>query len=143
MSVAHTHFSPWPEGENLVFEALGGRDSLRLWIKARDFYLSQYVYSTENFTISILVHLASMTYTDRKGRKRRLRISHSEMGSIEMVTIDIRPAKYTLEWLIWILTPRGDMNEDKHRVTFEVGRLEKVDLLSKVEKLTDLSLSPL
>lgn len=68
-------------------------------------------------------------------------MTESEMGKIAMVTLDVQPAPPSLEWLVWVLRPRGDMDSHLHRHTFEVARLEQVNLVSKVEKLIGLSLS--
>jgi hypothetical protein len=139
----HTDFSPWPEADTAVFDRLGGRDSLRLWIGAKRFRSCQYTYSTRDNTISIVVRYVSFVYLEPSGRRRRLRITESEMGKIAMVTLDIQPVPPSLEWLVWILRPKGDMNRNQHRNTFEVARLEQIDLVSKVEKLIGLSLFPM
>ena len=60
-----------------------------------------------------------------------------------MVMFDVQPVPPSLEWLVWVFRSEGDMDPQKHRHTFEVGKLEDVDLISKVEKLIGLRLSPL
>jgi hypothetical protein len=140
--VPFTSFSPWPEVDTEVFDRLGGRDSLRLWIKARDFQACQYTYSTRDKTISISGRIASFVYLEPNGRRRRLRITESEMGKITIVTLDIQPVPPSLEWLVWVLSPKGDMDSHRHRHTYEVSKLGQVDLASKVENLIVLSLSP-
>lgn len=139
----NTNYSPWPEAEAAVFDRLGGRDSLRLWLQARDFQSRQYIYSTEDRTISITVRYASLVYREPSGRKRRLRVTESEMGKIFMVTLDIQPVPFSLEWLVWVLRPKGDMDSHLHRHTYEVARLDQVDLALRVEKLIGLSLFPM
>ena len=142
-ALPHTNFSSWEEAETAVFDRLGGRDSLRLWIRARRFRSHQYTYSTRDNTVSIVVRYASLVYREPDGRRRRLRVTESEMGKIAMVMLDIQPVPPSLEWLVWILRPRGDIDLNQHRSTFEVARLGQVDLVSKVEKLIGLSLSPM
>lgn len=139
----HTNFSPWPEADTAVYDRLGGRDSLGLWIRARDFRSCQYTYSTKDNTISILVRIVSFVYREPSGRRRRLRITESEMGRIFMVTLDVQPVPPSLEWLVWVLRPKGDTDSHRHRHTFEVARLDQVNLASKVEDLIGLSLSPM
>ena len=82
-------------------------------------------------------------YLEPSGRRRRLRISESEMGKIVMVTLDIQPVPPSFEWLMWVLRPKGDTDSNLHRHTHEVARLSEVNLVSKVEDLIGLSLSPL
>jgi hypothetical protein len=142
-ALPYTNYSPWPEADTAVYDRLGGRDSLRLWLQARDFQFCQYIYNTKDSTISILVRVASFVYLEPSGRRRRLRVTESEMGKIAMVTLDVQPVPPSLEWLVWILRPKGDMDRNQHRNTFEVARLEQVDLVSKVEKLIGLSLFPM
>ena len=60
-----------------------------------------------------------------------------------IVTLDIQPVPPSLEWLVWVLRPKGDIDSHRHRHTSEVSKLGQVDLISKVEKLIGLSLSPL
>jgi hypothetical protein len=139
----HTDFSPWPEADTAVFDRLGGRDSLRLWLRARRFRSCQYTYSTRDNTVSIVVRYVSFVYREPSGSRRRLRITESEMGRISMVTLDVQPVPPSLEWLVWVLRPKGDMDSHRHRHTYEVARLEQLDLVSRVEKLIGLSLSPM
>lgn len=139
----NTNYSPWPEAETKIYDRLGGRDSLRLWLRARHFRSCQYVYSTRDNTVSIGVRYATFIYQEPNGRRRRLRITESEMGGISMVMFDIQPVPPSLEWLIWIMRSKGDMDPHKHRHTFEVGRLMEVELVSRVEKLIGLSLFPM
>lgn len=143
MAVPNTNYSPWPEAETEVFDRLGGRDALRLWIQARHFRSCQYVYSTRDNTVSITVRYATFVYREAEGRRRRLRVTESEMGGIAMVMLDVQPAPPSFEWLVWILRSKGDMDPHKHRHTFEVGKLADVELVSRVEKLIGLSLSPM
>jgi hypothetical protein len=139
----HTDFSPWPEADTAVFDRLGGRDSLRLWIGAKRFRSCQYTYSTRDNTISIVVRYVSFVYLEPSGRRRRLRITESEMGKIFMVTLDVQPVPPSLEWLIWVLRPKGDTDSHFHRHTYEVARLDQVNLAFRVEKLIGLSLFPM
>jgi hypothetical protein len=142
MSVPHTDFSHWPEAETEIYDRLGGRDSLRLWIQARHFRSCRYVYSTKYSTVSIDVRYATLVYQETSGCRRRLRITESRMGGMAMVMFDVQPVPPSLEWLVWVFRSEGDMDPQKHRHTFEVGKLEDVDLISEVEKLIGLRLSP-
>lgn len=65
------------------------------------------------------------------------------MGRIFMVTFDVQPVPPSLEWLVWVLRPKGDMDSHLHRHTYEVARLDEINLASRVEKLIDLRLSPM
>jgi hypothetical protein len=65
------------------------------------------------------------------------------MGEMVMVILDVQPVPPSFEWLVWVLRPKGDMDRNQHRSTFEVASLKKVDLVSKVEELIGLSLFPL
>lgn len=141
--MSRTSFSPWPEADTEVFDRLGGRDSLRLWIQARDFQACQYTYSTRDNTVSILIRYVSFVYLEPNGRRRRLRITESEMGRIFMVTLDVQPVPPSLEWLVWVLRPKGDTDSNLHRNTHEVAKLSEVNLASRVEDFIGLSLSPL
>lgn len=140
-----TSFSPWPEADTEVFDRLGGRDSLRLWIQARDFQACQFTYSTRDKNISISGCIVSFVYLEPNGRRRRLKITESKMegGKVAaIVTLDIQPVPPSLEWLVWVLSPKGDMDSHRHRHTYEVSKLGQVDLASKVENLIGFSLSP-
>lgn len=133
---------PWPEGEERVFDRLGGRDMLRLVMDARGFRTYQYTVKGESFTITVCC--ATLVYTERASkRSRRLMITESHLtpGSTSpcMVIIEIRPVAPSLEWLRWIMDRNGDWNLDKHRTWFEVGDLDKLGeerLLRMVEKVT-------
>lgn len=65
------------------------------------------------------------------------------MGKIFMVTLDVQPVPPSLEWLIWVLRPKGDTDSHFHRHTYEVARLDQVNLAFRVEKLIGLSLFPM
>ena len=140
-----TYF-PWPEGEDKVFDRLGGRDILRLVMGARGFRTYRYTVKSESFTIT--VRCATLVYTERvSGRSRRLRVTESYMSpsstSPSMVIIGIRPVAPSLEWLRWIMDRNGDWNIDKHRACFEVGDLERMGeekLLKIVEEVTQTNI---
>lgn len=132
----------WPEGEEKVFDRLGGRDMLRLVMGARGFRTYRYTVKSESFTIT--VRCATLVYTESVSkRSRRLRVTESYLspGSTSpcMVIIEIRPVAPSLEWLRWIMDRNGDWNLDKHRTCFEVGDLERMGeekLLKMVEEVT-------
>ncbi len=64
------------------------------------------------------------------------------MGKIFMVTLDVQPVPPSLDWLVWVLRPKGDMDSNLHRHTYEVARLDEINLALRVEKLIGLSISP-
>lgn len=136
-----TYF-PWPEGEEKVFDRLGGRDMLRLVMNAKGFRTYRYKVKSERFVVE--VRCASFIYNERGSkRSRRLMVTESHLtpGSISpcMVIIEIRPVAPSWEWFRWIMDRNGDWNLDKHRTWFEVGDLDKLGeerLLKMVEKVT-------
>lgn len=65
------------------------------------------------------------------------------MGRIFIVTLDVQPVPPSLEWLVWVLRPKGDTDSNLHRNTHEVAKLSEVNLASRVEDFIGLSLSPL
>lgn len=143
---------PWPDVDQEVWDRLGGRDTLALWINARGFGSSLSTYRTntkiKGNPIAIRVRQAVCTYVDGKGRRLRLRIVESHMtGSVtpSLVIVDIQPAKWTWGWLMWILDPNGDADPRRHRSQFHPGRLvEKTDeqLRGMVEDLVEMSINP-
>jgi hypothetical protein len=96
----------------------------------------------------VRVRQAVCVYVDRDGRRRRLRIVESHMtGSVtpSLVIVDIRPAHWTWEWLVWILDPNGDADARRHRSQFYVGRLAERDddeLLAHVEDVIGMRINP-
>lgn len=135
-------YFPWPEGEEKVFDRLGGRDMLRLVMNARRFRTYRYKVKSERFIIE--VRCATLVYTEGVSkRSRQLLITESYLSpgttAPSMVIIEIRPVAPSLEWLRWIMDRNGDWNLDKHRTWFEVGDLNRLDadkLLKMVEKVT-------
>ena len=141
-----TTYFPWPEGEEKVFDRLGGRDILRLVMNARGFRTYRYRVRSERFVIE--VRCATLVYTERVSkRSRQLMITESYLspGSTapSMVIIEIRPVAPSLEWLRWIMDRNGDWNLDKHRTWFEVTNLDRLNegrLLKIVEKVTQTNI---
>ena len=136
---------PWPEGQEKVLSTLGGQDNLRLMLGAYAFHSDQFDAGSE--TIPIHVNRIQFTYRDNKGRRRRFRIMESSMetltpGFIHMVTVDTKPAAFTLDWLLWITRRDGDTDPDKHRNWYHVGDLDGAQhlLKSAVEDVTGMVL---
>ena len=68
---------------------------------------------------------AQCEYRDR-GKRFQLGVVESHMNSqlvSSMVMVNIRPVPWTLEWLLWMLDPKGDEDTKRHRCSFHVGRL--------------------
>ncbi len=68
-------------------------------------------------------------------------------GSVtpSLVIVDIRPAHWTWEWLMWILNPNGDADTRQHRSWLHVGRLTEQgddELLAHVEDVIGMRTNP-
>lgn len=144
--------SPWPEADAEVWDRLGGRDSLGFWIGAGRFRSGTSFHRLEaklkGETVSIRVQKAMCTYRGVGGRLRRLRVVESRMTGMAMpsiVAIDIQPAHWTLEWVLWILDPKGDTDLNRHRSEFHVGTLRDLSddkLRVLVENTIGMSIDP-
>jgi hypothetical protein len=93
--------------DELVWDQLGGRDNLVLMIGASGF--GSHVSVTNNFRRRV----AMVNYRDVGGKLRRLTVAEWVKDFIdwngyndELVTVDVQPAPWTPEWLLWIV--RGD-----------------------------------
>lgn len=146
----HWRFNPpvWRDADRCVWDRLGGRDALELGICASGFNSSSCTYRVDNPPITVRVQKAVCTYREQGGKRRILGVSESHMtGSTTpaIVIVDIRPAYWTLEWLLWILNPRGDRDTKRHRSSFHVGRLADVTderLLYMVEDVVGMRVDP-
>lgn len=148
------HFNPhpWPDVDQEVWDRIGGRDALVLGIGASGFRSSLSTYRTntklKGSPITIRVRQAVCVYVDGQGSRRQLRIVESHMtGTVtpSLVIVDIQPAQWTWEWLLWTLDPNGDADTRRHRSQFYVGRLaERTDeqLRGQVEDVIGLSIDP-
>lgn len=142
----------WPDADREVWDRLGGRDALSLTIGASGFaaYSSTYRTSTKLLDqfVTVRVRQAVCTYQVSRGRKHRLRVVESHMtGSFtpSLVIVDIRPAYWTLEWLLWVLDPNGDKDSSRHRSYYTVSKLVDLtddQLLDQVEDVIGTSINP-
>jgi hypothetical protein len=96
----------------------------------------------------VRVRQAVCTYQVSRGRKHRLRVVESHMtGSFtpSLVIVDIRPAYWTLEWLLWVLDPNRDKDSSRHRSYYTVSKLVDLtddQLLDQVEDVIGTSINP-
>lgn len=142
----HWRFNPprWEDADRCVWDRLGGRDALELSIGASGFVSSSCKYKSDNPPISVTVQKVVCGYREQGGKRRLLGVAESHMtGAItpSIVTIDIRPVPWTLDWLLWVLNPKGDQDTRRHRCTFHVGRLADMGderLLGMVEDVVGM-----
>lgn len=142
----HWRLNPpiWRDADRLVWDRLGGREALRLSICA-----SGFTSASSRYQVSLTVNVlrAQCEYRDR-GKRFQLGVVESHMNSqlvSSMVMVNIRPVPWTLEWLLWMLDPKGDEDTKRHRSSFHVGRLADMTdegLRGLVEGVMEMKVDP-
>lgn len=138
----------WRDADRCVWDRLGGRDALKLGICA-----SRFMSSTSRFTSSVQppftvdVLRAQCEYWD-SGKRFQLGVVESDMSGqliSAVVLVDIRPVPWTLQWVLWMLDPKGDEDTRRHRSSFYFGRLADMTderLRDMVESVVGMSVDP-
>ena len=106
-----------------IWDRLGGRDSLELWIGAEGF-------------VSKWDKYACCTYRGLDGCRRRLAIIQDRTG----LTIQITPAKWTQEWFKWVLSSDRQLRF-LHSYAY-LHQLTDERLVQMVEDVLEMSTNP-
>jgi hypothetical protein len=62
-----------------------------------------------------------------------------------LVIFEVRPNPWTLDWLLWVLDPKGDQDAKRHQCTFQVGRLAELTdekLMCMAEDVVGMRVDP-
>lgn len=135
----------WRDADQCVWDRLGGRDALKLGICASRFTSCSSKFTSPPFAVDVL--RAQCEYRDR-GKRFQLGVVESYMSGqriSSVVLVNIRPVPWTLQWLLWMLDPKGDEDTRRHRSSVHVGRLANMTderLRDMVESVVGMSVDP-